>query len=372
MKRLLINLLKIGGSVTILALLFMGTRDSLYELRDQPKNWGLLSMATAVALVAVCLSFFRWYILVRALGLPFRLRDAYRLSFVGYLFNFVSLGAVGGDLFKAVFIAREQPGRRAEAVATVFFDRLIGLYTLFLLATIAVMWMGLLSSPVPEIRVICQITVAGTVAGTVGVLLLLTPGCAGGRVARSLTRIPKVGPIAHRLLVAVQIYSRKKSILLAALAISLVVHLLFTGCFYLIALGLPGNAPTLADHVLIVPLGMVAGVTPLPLSGLGATEAVVEFLYVRLPGTLPVAKGAGLIVCLTYRAITMLVAIIGVIYYAANRALMAQAMREAARQQEQADEADSALEDTLLPEELSGDDLSGGACSNSQVTLLKR
>lgn len=334
MKRALINLLKFGGSALILAVLFNGTRDSLYDLRDQPKNWSLLGAATAVALVAVCLSFIRWYMLVRALDLPFRLRDAFRLSFVGYLFNFVSLGAVGGDLFKAVFIAREQPGRRAEAVATVFFDRLIGLYTLFLLASTAVLCMGLLSSPVHEIRIICQITVGGTIAGTIGVVLLLTPGCSGGRLARSLTRIPRVGHIAHRLLMAVRIYSSKKLVLLAALGLSLLVHALFAVCFYLIAMGLPGNAPTLADHLLIVPLGMVAGVTPLPLSGLGATEAVVEFLYIHLPNVQPVTAGSGLIVCLAYRAITMLVAIIGVVYYLANRALMRQTLREATGGQE--------------------------------------
>ncbi len=59
---------------------------------------------------AVSLTFVRWYLLVRALGLHFRLLDAFRLGFLGYLFNFVSVGSVGGDLFKAIFIAREQPG----------------------------------------------------------------------------------------------------------------------------------------------------------------------------------------------------------------------------------------------------------------------
>ena len=78
------------------------------------------------------MTFVRWYLLVRALQLQFRLVDAFRLGFLGYLFNFVVVGSVGGDLFKAIFIAREQPGRRAEAVATVLVDRIVGVYALVL------------------------------------------------------------------------------------------------------------------------------------------------------------------------------------------------------------------------------------------------
>ena len=71
--------------------------------------------------------------------------DAFRLGFLGYLFNFVSLGSVGGDLFKAVFIAREQHGKRAEAVATVVIDRVIGLYVLFFVASVAALATGMIS-----------------------------------------------------------------------------------------------------------------------------------------------------------------------------------------------------------------------------------
>ena len=68
----------------------------------------------------------RWRMLVRAAGMSFSYKDAFRLGFLGFLLNFVSVGAVGGDLFKAVFIAREQPGRRIAAIVSVALDRLLG------------------------------------------------------------------------------------------------------------------------------------------------------------------------------------------------------------------------------------------------------
>ena len=58
------------------------------------------------------------------------------------LLNFVSLGAVGGDLFKAILAARKCHARRAEAVATVIIDRLIGLYIIFVMATVAMLATG--------------------------------------------------------------------------------------------------------------------------------------------------------------------------------------------------------------------------------------
>ena len=79
----------------------------------------LCFMATIVTIV-------RWHFLVRAVDLPLRMRDTLRLGFLGYLYNFVLPGGVGGDFVKGGFLAREQPGRRTEAVLTVLVDRIVG------------------------------------------------------------------------------------------------------------------------------------------------------------------------------------------------------------------------------------------------------
>src|SRR6202034_889971 len=82
--------------------------------------------------VVTCTSiqFVRWYLLVRALALPFTLGEAFRLGLVGSFYNSFPPGSVGGALVKAFYIAHGQPGRRASAVATVIADRLIGLFGL--------------------------------------------------------------------------------------------------------------------------------------------------------------------------------------------------------------------------------------------------
>jgi len=164
-KKYLVPLLKFAIPVVIIVwLLVRVPEDQLQLLRQRPKDWPMLVTAFFVVLGAVCLTFVRWYFLVRALNIPFRMRDAFRLGFLGYLLNFVSAGAVGGDLFKAFFLAREQPDRTAEAVATVIVDRMIGLYALLLLTSGVILTTGI-PSQTAEVTTICRMTLAFSAAG---------------------------------------------------------------------------------------------------------------------------------------------------------------------------------------------------------------
>src|SRR5205823_4926165 len=94
-----------------------------------------LLLAASTGLVALLLTFVRWYVLVRAQDLPFTVTDSIRLGFVGFFFNNFLPGSVGGDLVKAWYIAGEQ-SRRTVAVSTVLIDRVLGLWALAALVAI--------------------------------------------------------------------------------------------------------------------------------------------------------------------------------------------------------------------------------------------
>jgi uncharacterized protein (TIRG00374 family) len=336
-KKLLITLAKYGVSIGIIYWLICDVQSSDPEtftrLRNEPKNWALLTAATVLCLVAVMTTIVRWYLLVRALDLPFRLRDAFRLGFLGYMLNFVSVGSVGGDLFKAVFIAREQPDRRAQAVATVVVDRLFGLYALLVVASAGILVSGVMFIPNmnPKIVTTSWIALALTTAGLVGISLLALPGFRQGRVATWLSNLPKVGPTMHSLLDAVAIYRGRPDVLVIAFVMSLVTHAVFTASVYLMACGLPGAHPTLTDHFFIVPMSMVTGTLPLPGGGLGAFEFVMDFYYrnVAAFSTVKIAKGQGLLVALAYRASTIAVAVVGLVYYLMSRNDVSRVIHEA-------------------------------------------
>jgi uncharacterized membrane protein YbhN (UPF0104 family) len=307
-----------------------------------------LALALVTGLGADLLTFVRWHALVRALGLAFSLKDALRLGFVGYLLNFVSFGAVGGDLFKAVCIARQFPGRRPEAVATVVLDRLIGLYMLFVMASVSILVTGQLHNSNETVRVICRGALAATGLGAAALLMLLIPGITQGGFSTLLSRLPKVGSIFGKLLGAIRIYRSRWGVLLASALISVGVHTLSTISVYLVARGLPGECPSLPDHFVMIPLAFVTGVLPLPGNGLGAFEAVVKTLYELVPVDVQVAEGHGFVVSLCYRAVTVVIALIGVCYYLASRKEVATVLAEAEREIDESEE-DPLADNSLMP-----------------------
>ena len=110
---------------------------------------------------------------------------------------------------------------------------------------------------------------------------------------------------------------------------SLAIHRCCTLSVYWIALGLPGEAPSLADHFVIVPLALVTGVPPLPVNGLGAMEYAVDALYQWIPASGALPEGRGFVVALGHRAATLLAAVIAAAYYLASRSEVSQVLEEA-------------------------------------------
>lgn len=325
MKRAIVGLLKLLISGAILGYLFRQAwrDDSFTILYSQPKHWGLLVGALAAALLSLTVCILRWRMLVVALNIPFSTRDAFRLGMLGYLFNFFTLGIVGGDVLKAIMIARDKPGRRLEAVASVLIDRAIGLYALFVLASLAMLnidWNALeVRNPeqLAAVRRICDVTNVAAIVGGVLIVVLLIPQITHSKAVHALTRLPGIGPFVTKALLALQLYQQRRVLLLATLLMSLGVHLLSSLSVFLVACGLPGDDPTLGTHLVIVPIAMVASAIPLP-GGLGAVEYALDFLY-RGVATVNIGERQGFIIALAYRVITMIIASIGLAYYLSGR-----------------------------------------------------
>jgi len=343
--RIAVRVLQWGVVLAILAYLF----NDIYQNRsfasfwNAPKRWDLLAAASGVTLAAVTITIVRWHWLIRALGLPFRLRDALRLGFLGYLLNFVSLGSVGGDLFKAVFVARELHGHRAEAIATVVVDRLIGLYGVFVLATASILATdAYVAESSEQMRFFYRVAFICTAVSTAAIVgLMLMPDGLWHRLERQLARLPKIGPICERLIAAVRRYRRATGVLVLSLVATLIAQALFAVAFYFVSAGCLKDHPSLASHMVIVPLATLVGILPLPLSGLGAVEVAIDYMYHMVPkgidGAAAVAlpKGVGALVSLANRIVMLTVAMIGVVIYFVSRREVAEVMHEVEVEEQQ-------------------------------------
>jgi uncharacterized protein (TIRG00374 family) len=343
LKKYLVPLLKFAVPAVIIGWLLLAIdREQLQRLQQHPKDWTRLWAAFALVFFAVGITFVRWHLLVRALGMAFRLRDAFRLGFLGFLLNFVSVGAVGGDLFKAFFIARDQPGRRTEAVATVIVDRIIGVFGLLLTTSTAILLSDLSESPT-VVKTICNMTFVATGIGFAGILLMLWPAFTHGRFAILLANLPKVGKIFERIMSAIGMYRGRPLVMLTVFAMSAAVHCLLAIGIFLIATALFEKTPTLAEHFLVVPLSNVAGALPFTPAGLGSFEFAMDQLYQYLPKDGP-QDVVGILVALVYRLITIGITAVGVVYYWACRAEIRQVM----------DEAERAQHENETPEQIAG------------------
>jgi uncharacterized protein (TIRG00374 family) len=330
LKKFVIPFLKFAIPVAIIAWLLASVdKEGFQRLRQQDKNWSLLTCGAALVSATVCVTFVRWYLLVRALDLRFRIADAFRLAFLGYLLNFIGGGSVGGDLFKAIFIAREQPGRRTEAVATVAMDRVVGLFALLLVTSTAILAAGV-SSDDWRVEAICDFMLVVTAIAIVFVVLILIPRFRAGRFVQAITRLPKIGPTLERLIAAVGVYRGKPLVLASTFAMSVFVHVSLCVAIYLAAAAIFVQPPTMAEHFIIVPLSMCAGAVPLAPGGLGEFEAAMGVLYMLLPAH---RNDNGIVVALVYRLMTVLIAVIGAVYYWSSRREVTEILEEAEREQ---------------------------------------
>ena len=303
-------------------------------------------------MVAISITYVRWFLLVRGLELPFTLKDAFRLGFIGYLFNFLTLGVVGGDALKAIFVARQIPDRKAAAIATVGVDRVIGLFALFVVASVAYLSVDLsaitTSSPGELIAVqrTGMLAVAMTIAGIAAYLVLLVPRVSASRMFERIGFFPKLGGFLDRLIDAMRIYRRKPVLLIATGLMSLCVHSLNVMAIFLIACGLPGDQPSFGTHFMIVPIAMLAGAVPLP-GGLGAFEFALDFLY-RGVSSRAMIEGQGFVIALAFRVITLMIAAIGVVYYLASRREVSEAIKQAEEQDRQQSENVNAAPEAIV------------------------
>lgn len=336
--KIVVNLLKFGLAAGILGYLLISAyqHEKFDELVKAQKDWGRIAAAAGLFFAGVLITFFRWQLLVRALGFPFTIKDSMRLGFLGYLFNFVAPGGVGGDLFKAVFIAREFHGRRAQAVATVFIDRVVGLYALFIVASGVILIDGLWFAESRSVRIAAKFTLISTVVGAVLIVMMLVQGLTNGRVSQFLSNLPRAGHIFRQLIDAVRMYRARVGYVITGLLLSIVVHILSVFGFYLLGTSLPGASPTLSEHYVIVPLAMVVGAVPITPAGLGTFDFAMDELS-QLLSSQPVEPKRGFLISLIYRIITIGIAMIGVVVYFLCRKEVQAALHDVEKTEEAAD-----------------------------------
>jgi uncharacterized protein (TIRG00374 family) len=246
---------------------------------------GPFAVSLALMGATIALGIVRWRQVLRVHGLELSFARATEISLVAHFFNSFLLGAAGGDLMKAYYAARETHHKKAEAVGTVFVDRIIGLFALLVFTMVAMaVNLPLLRADTLLLKLAGAITVmfAGC---TVVLVLALRGGVSKGlpQAREWLRQLPK-GDFLERLRDSLKPFGSDWTFLLKSLAVSLLLCGVCVLHVQSLVWGL-GLEVSFRHLFAIVPMITCMVVLPLTPSGLGVRENLfVLMLAVPLIG----------------------------------------------------------------------------------------
>ena len=221
----------------------------------------------------------RWWLLLRSQGIHVSFWLAHKLTFLGLFFNNVVPGATGGDLVKAVYLARHTE-QGARSFATVLVDRVTGIVALALIAAIAIATE--LDNPDYEKAAMVIFGFLGCFA--VGCVLFFS------RRVRRILHVDEIaaklpgGGLLKKLDDACFVYRDHKSVIVWAMVLSFANQLAIQAIMILFATGLnittsTGGPVPVADYLVILPVGFIVGAIPALPGGWGIREGAFALFF---------------------------------------------------------------------------------------------
>lgn len=267
-------------------------------------NFSLFGLVTLVYPGLYLLMARRWQWLLRTHDLDPGFLETLRLTWIGILANNVLPSSTGGDVVKGFCIYRRSPGKRLAAVMTVFMDRVLGLISMMLIGSVAM----LTQQARPEMASVSRYALNG-------LALVLMAGAAffSGRlrrlfrVAEIVDRLPMKGAI-RQIDESMFHYRGHVRALVGCVAISVIVHFYCFVCVYYLGRALNLNI-ALINYFMFLPLILTAGAMLPSIAGLGVLEGLFQYFFaLKGVGATPSSAVA---LCILYRIVVLVSSIPG-------------------------------------------------------------
>lgn len=317
MKKTLISLAQIVVGVAILAAIFLkfqrsGDLGKLVEaIRTAAGNWPILVFGTLGLGFSFLFCTVRWMYLLEAQGVKLPFRRLLTLYLIGQFFSAFMLGATGGDVVKAYYVATEARHKRAEVVTTVFVDRVVGMLALIGLVVVVMLVRLPFFLAHPRMRVVIVFN-ALLLTGMISILFVVFRRNVFERWAffRRLEQRTALGEIIGRVYNSMRFCLRHPGLLPKTIFLSFLNHTtMVTWSLYIaIALDIPHGFIALLT---VVPLINAVAAIPLTPGGLGTRETMAIYMFGALG--VPAARAVTFSL-LCYGAILVWSAIGGVFY----------------------------------------------------------
>jgi uncharacterized protein (TIRG00374 family) len=290
--------------------------NALWEVFQQVNIWWFALGTLAMGVVCL-LGIVRWQLILRVQGLELKFPRASSIFFVGMFFNAFMLGSTGGDVIKAWYVAHETHHKKAEAVATVVVDRLIGLLALFVLALIMMTAFYHRVFDDVRLRTFAVITLVFVLTVVLGTVIGFWRGFADKfpKLRTLLTRLPYYETL-RRMVVAYRVYASHPVVLANTTLMSFGVHLMAMISIVCVGKGLGITTENgLVDYFLYLPIINSVTAIPISISGFG----VRELMYAQMFAEVGVTQSQGVAMSLIGYLASLFWSLVGSIFYLTHR-----------------------------------------------------
>lgn len=280
MKNKISIILRLMISFGLLGLLFWLMRHEIYRICSiiAAGNIKLIFVALLILMTNSVMLAHRLKVIFRGEDLKLTFREALQLTYIGYFFNNFMPSAVGGDIVKAHYASCANK-MRLKTYASVFMDRIIGLYTFLLIAAVAL----IIGWDNPHVVTVKYMVFILVIVGATGFIMVVDK-----RIARLIEKFftqLKMFSIGEKLKSVYNIvhdYRNRLMVVLEAAVVSVVSQLLYFSGVYLLFVSL-GTKVGLGNVFLIMPIVSFAAMIP-SLGGLGVREGAIVAFFSSFTG----------------------------------------------------------------------------------------
>jgi uncharacterized protein (TIRG00374 family) len=220
---------------------------------------------------------YQWHQLLGASGISLKFRQTFRFYFVGLFFNNFLPANIGGDAVKIYDVTRIGSSVY-QVIAVTLLDRLLGVFSLCVLAVLATVYLAQLDGSGPYlvyliIFVACMIPALG--------FYFFKPL---GRLLRRLVRFIRPLSLDTRISSVLDYlgeFKGRKPLVARLVCLSLAIQALRVTTHVLVglALGITLNFTVLCQFFVFVPLLSLAMIPPITINGLGIREGLGMLLF---------------------------------------------------------------------------------------------
>lgn len=280
-KNLLVFAAKVAVAAVLLTWLARSGNLDFGALRQMLRSPVLVTMDLVVFVVATLLGTLRWRALLGMVDVRPRFARLLQLQLSALFFNVVIPGNVGGDVVKALYVARDaKPEARPTILLIVFLERLLGLIGLVVLGSGVVLARGPAIWSQPLLRPLAASVVALGVATGVGLaVFLFVMHKMGARIEAWTGGTSKLAKLLNQLVQALRLVSAAPGALVRALVFSLGIHALGIGFFTVLVQVIGGHDVGFAEMATVYPLGILTLILPISPSGLGVGHVAFDKLF---------------------------------------------------------------------------------------------